>query len=329
MGQVIAHVAINPAGASGGTSAAIDTTGADLIIFAAVQDFAAAFTVSDNQGNTYTDTAMGISTGNGDAKTALFVCFSPTTSATHTFTIGGGTFHQAANILAVRSGLSLDVTATSTNNTASTTIAPGSVTPSSSPAMVISIVGASGAPGGSFSIDSGMTISDQNGGANHYFVALAYKFQSSAAAISPTWTASGSCSMGATASTFAMNEDTAVAVAITETGDTVAASLNSTFNTAVAITESPDVIDGALSTTVVIESIAITESPDAFFANLGAPYNITIAIGSEDADTVAIVLENSGSWANCTPVDTAWTDCTDPATTWANCTNPTTDWTVN
>jgi hypothetical protein len=205
MASIIASVDINPLGADGGTSDPVDTTGADLIVIGACQGFAAPFNVTDSEGNTYTDTGHGTSTGDVTAKVGTLTCFNPITSANHTFTITATGQGPAAAVIAIRGGLSMDSVHASHGNTASTTIQAGSVTASNSPAMVISIVGASGAPGGSFSIDNGFTITDQVGGAAHYFVSLAYKFQTVATAIDPTWTASGPCSMAAANNTLVVS----------------------------------------------------------------------------------------------------------------------------
>jgi hypothetical protein len=76
------------------------------------------------------------------------------------------------------------------NNGVAATIQPGSITPAQDNELIISGFTPEGAMGGPASINEGMTIADQidaTGGSN-VGIAIAYKTQTTAAAINPTWT---------------------------------------------------------------------------------------------------------------------------------------------
>lgn len=71
------------AGASGGTTSAIDTTGANCI--AVFMAYGGSPTLSDNKGNTYT-----AGTASGSVLGRWYYCLGATTGTGHTFTVGGG-----------------------------------------------------------------------------------------------------------------------------------------------------------------------------------------------------------------------------------------------
>lgn len=81
---VVAHAAAGTAGAAGSTTAAIDTTGATLIVIGTVYDSAKNPTISDSKGNTWTAlTSTDIGSGNG--RTQLYYCLNPVVGLLHTF----------------------------------------------------------------------------------------------------------------------------------------------------------------------------------------------------------------------------------------------------
>ena len=71
------------AGASGGTTAAVNTTGANFIVLVTAQS--GTTTVSDNKGNTYTPLTLYTVSGGGSGQ--LYYCTPATVGAGHTFTI--------------------------------------------------------------------------------------------------------------------------------------------------------------------------------------------------------------------------------------------------
>lgn len=355
MSSVIAHTSIPGTGGGGGpfTSSAIDTTGASLLIINVANAFLFDPVLSDSKGNTW-HFALSLDDVSNNSQFNMAYAWNPTVGSGHTFTVDGALNFVSAEVIAF-SGIRtssdpLDQINTNRGGSIST-LQTGSITPSQNGSLLVAGLATSQAAGYNASINNSFSITDQLplSAGEYYGSAVAWKDQGVAAAINPTWTMAGgthdltggiasfvtttaliSVAITESADSIAATVfgNASMSVAITEGADSVAASLGSTFNVAVAITESPDAVSADIITEALL-AIAITESPDAIFADLRAPYNISIAIGSEDADSVAIVLENAGSWANCPAIDTDWANCSDPTTTWTTCTNPTTDWTVN
>lgn len=355
MVAVVAHTSIPGTGGGPGpfTSSAIDTTGATLLVIVTANAVTWDPVISDSKGNTW-NSALDVDDVSNNSHLMVHYAYNPTVGSGHTVTVDGALNFISAEVAAF-SGIKTTANPVDQTNTgrvgSAATVQPGSITPSVGGALIVCGLGTAGPAGISASINSGFAITDQLplSSGNYYGSALAWLAQGSAAAVNPTWTeASGSHDLTAGIVSFlpgpasvaiaitespdvvaaTLNATNAAVIAITESADSVAATLSSTFNIAVAITESPDVVDIQMLAEGLL-AIAITESPDAVFASLGYDINIAITIGSEDADTVSIVLDNPGSWSNCTPIDTTWTDCTPTDTTWTNCTNPSTDWTMN
>jgi hypothetical protein len=72
---------------NGTTTAAIDTTGAKLLLASFAYNNGVSLTFSDSAGNTWT--ALTTSTNGSTRSTRQYYCINPTTSASHTFTFGG------------------------------------------------------------------------------------------------------------------------------------------------------------------------------------------------------------------------------------------------
>lgn len=172
-------------GISGCTTASLDTTGATLLV--AVLTTNAATNISDNKGNTWTGLTAQTNTG---ITTRIFYVNSnsPTVGTGHTFTTTSTA--SVLSIMAFSSGASTPFDVENGTSAASgATIAPGSITPSQDNEIIIA-----GVTGGNtmttVSIDAGMTIAYQQPltGGVCYGSGAAYKIQTTAAAISPTWT---------------------------------------------------------------------------------------------------------------------------------------------
>ncbi len=322
--MAIALLSNTKAGGSGVASPAINTTGAKLIVIGLTQDFNTNANVTDSAGNTWTQLTRR---NNAFSYSQLLYCINPTTSASHTFTATAAA--NDAICIAAFSGSGIYEADTGNNNTSSTTIQPGSITPAQNNELVITTATIT-ATATTLSINGGFAITDQQiiGSSPSYWGnGLAYLIQTTAAAANPTWTYSTTPPANACAMACFRESPTAtMSVAITEGADAVAATVFGNASMAVAITESPDVVAAALGSTFSL-SIAITESPDAIFAELG--YQLYINIASEDADTVSLILDNPGSWDDCADPATDWTECSDPETTWTDCPDPSTNWTVN
>lgn len=188
----------------------MNTTGATLGIIA--QNYygpAASFptvSVSDNQGNTWTELTEVLS-GSSNEKMRAWYSIITTTNASHsvTFTNGAGNHYYAA-VAAFFSGTHasapLDQQATSANQAQATTHTAPSVTPTENNELVVSLLGTDG-PGSmtADSINGGFTIYQYQTPASSTGCGLAYLIQTTAAAAAPTWTMSSSSAEGGLNST--------------------------------------------------------------------------------------------------------------------------------
>lgn len=172
------------------TSAAIDTTGANLMV-ANVSWYNAVTpngVLSDSKSNTWTQL-----TANTDATISvrLFYCYNGSVGSGHTFSYNGTTTAPSIYIVAF-SGISaspFDVQ--NGNGTASgSSLSTGSITPSQSNELIIT--GSTG-DATTWFIDSGFTISDQIANNSGVYVggAIAYSVVSSTSALNPSWSFGG------------------------------------------------------------------------------------------------------------------------------------------
>jgi hypothetical protein len=170
-------------GEDGGTSGAIDTTGAKLlVVHVSSYSGAGSVAVSDSKGNTWVPRTPQ---DEGETMSQIFDCVSPTTDAAHTFTITGTGSFAAAQVEAWGNDSDVEFGGES----GADGLTPGSVTPDADGALVVT--GVSGSASASTYAASGFTVSDSadynvstnEGGA------MAYLVQTSAAAANPTWTA--------------------------------------------------------------------------------------------------------------------------------------------
>jgi hypothetical protein len=164
------------------TSPGVDTTGANFIVMnlAGVSPG----TPSDNKSNSPTCLTAQIK---GGVTNRLCYFPNPTVGSGHTFTLGGTV---TSLVVAAFSGVKTSSPFDQENgdNVCSANCATFSITPSEDNELVVA--GLTHETVGSASIDASMTILDQiplSGGVN-YGGALAYIVQTSAGAISPTWT---------------------------------------------------------------------------------------------------------------------------------------------
>jgi hypothetical protein len=192
----IATVSATP-GVTGGTTAAIDTTGADLIVVS-VSSYAGGMapTLTDSKGNTYTGlTARLLS----NAAHRLFYVLAPTVGAGHTFTVTGATLYPAIVVDAF-AGVASYQTESGATATSIASLACGSVTPSTNGALVVTGAAGDGAVTDTVS-PAGFTLTQKTfSGGNNMQGSAAWQVQATAAAINPTWSfspAQGSAAVGA------------------------------------------------------------------------------------------------------------------------------------
>lgn len=172
------------------TTAAIDTTGADLIVLAVAFGDTTTATVSDSKGNTWTSLTDRLGEGPFlDVRVQLHYCISPTVGSGHTFTASAGTNYAsiAAAAFSLAAGGFDAETGAGSGVGGDTTMQPGSLTPSSADALLVTACGYIGAA--TATINSSFTeVEDiDNTGVGGFSVALAYKIQTTATAENPTW----------------------------------------------------------------------------------------------------------------------------------------------
>lgn len=175
-------------GTSGsGSVSAFDTTGATLIVMAVATDGSAPNpSVSDSAGNTYTALTSYGGASPPWNRTRIYYAASPTTSATHSFTVLGT---NRSVVVAAFSGVATTPyeSEAGAGFTTGTSAQGGSVTPSGSYALVISAMGHDGAR--TFSIDSSFTIVGSQAFTSgiNYGSSLAYKAVTPSSAQNPSW----------------------------------------------------------------------------------------------------------------------------------------------
>lgn len=181
------------------TSAAVDTTGATLLVIGRC-DNGAGNTPTDSPGNTFT--GLTATNGGSISRATIYYKVSPTTSATHTFTVSGAAGNRNSAFMAWFSGTAaFDVEAHTGSSASGTTVQPGSVTPTLDAETLFSVVcwgdltfgdGHTASVGSSFNLITGQLTDAEAGGSGHYGTAAAWKIQTTAGAENPTWTLSAS-----------------------------------------------------------------------------------------------------------------------------------------
>lgn len=177
---------------NGGTTAAIDTTGATLLVIV-LSNLNTTPSITDSKGNTWT--ALTRKDGTSSRNGQIFYAGNGAIVGTgHTFTLSGASGAASFAVAAFSETLTASVfdaeAAGGDASSPTTTVQTGSLTPGVAANLLIA--GLAGDAYTSFSIDSGFTIAVSLGkvGFDHQGVAIAYLAQSSATAQNPTWTVS-------------------------------------------------------------------------------------------------------------------------------------------
>lgn len=176
-------------GTNGGTSGAMDTTGADFLVIAVSEDGTTTQSPTDSKSNTWV--ALG-SWGTATMKVTFYYSENPTVGTGHTFTYSRtGSFSSIAvgAFATVKTSSPFDSgTDIGAGSASASTLQPGSKTPSENDCIVIS--GISFFDNSDPTIDSGFTRMQfiRSNFSTYYGVGLAYKIQTTAGAENPTWT---------------------------------------------------------------------------------------------------------------------------------------------
>jgi len=177
------------------TTDAIDTTGANLIYIALSRySLGNPETVSDSKSNTWTQVTTADPDFGGQDKVIGYYCANPTVGSGHTFSSSGTTDLSTIQVSAWSGAASSPLDQENQNGATGTSIQPGSITPSEDNELILSAYAVNVFPGtDTYSIDSGFSILDQSPGSSAAFgLGVAYKIQTSATAVNPTWSTNGS-----------------------------------------------------------------------------------------------------------------------------------------
>lgn len=196
---------------NGVTTAAIDTTGATLLVAMTCYDFNGSNGApSDSEGNTW----VNLNGQNIDDLTIALPWYveNPTTDASHTFSITG-TGNYATIMVMAFSGTVLTSVFDQENSAASissASLAAGSITPTENNELIISGM-CGNATQTTLSVNESMTREQHfPSGATAKPGAMAYKIQTTATAINPTWTQDSASHLGSFVSSFRASAATVV-----------------------------------------------------------------------------------------------------------------------
>lgn len=189
-----------------GTSSAINTTGATIIIVHTSRysgGGSGSLTLSDLVGgNSNIYTAL-TEQSDAEGSSRIYYCINPTyTGSGHTFTATGTVIAVSVDVAAFNGINPVYESENGTfNHTAAGSLAPGSRTPSISGALIISGFSAETAQNQTLSITASLAITDQAAGAGglNENGALAWLEQLVAASINPSWSWSGGATREAAA----------------------------------------------------------------------------------------------------------------------------------
>jgi len=188
--SLIANVAAGSTTGNTITTAGIDTTGASFLV-AVISDYAGgSSTISDSKSNTWA--ALTAYSSNND-RVCIYYVTTPTVGSAHTFTsTGTGNYSviSAAAFSGSAASSPFDQQTGQNNynaNTPGKSIVVGSITPTEDNELVVT--GLTGFAANTVSIDLSFSITNQTTfvGSQHLLGAMAYKIQTTAAAVNPTW----------------------------------------------------------------------------------------------------------------------------------------------
>lgn len=196
--NLIANTASSSAGAI--TTNSIDTTGADLIVIGLAADDGYNTTPTDSKSNTWT---QATSYTQGNVRVRLWYTTPSSVGSGHTFSFSGSPL--GTMFVAAFSGANQSSPYDQQNgaNAFATSLATGSITPTEDNELIIGLYGinSTGVP---MSVDNGLIEINEVDfvSSNYYGGMMAYKVQTTAAAINPTFTRTNSNGQAATVVSF-------------------------------------------------------------------------------------------------------------------------------
>ncbi len=202
---LLTHTAAGTSNNNDITSSAIDTSGASLLVLGCHDfDTAALSVITDSKSNTWVPRTSYLNTGL-ERITLFYAQGSITVGSGHTFT---ATRTLAYPSIYAASFSGVHATPYDTENGAASLsaagFAPGSITPSEDNCLIISaVVTGSAGTAAPYTVGSGMTLLDELGAnSGGWGGGMAYKIQTSTAAINPTWSYTDTQRAAATIASF-------------------------------------------------------------------------------------------------------------------------------
>lgn len=179
------HTLLAHTAKAAGTTDAINTTGATLLV-AEISYGSSVGTFSDNKGNTWTGLTIH---GTGNRLNRIYYCINPTSVGSgHTFTSTSD--NRSICVMAFDGTFTaFDAENGATLGSPANSVHTGSVTPSQNGEVIVASMTFYEAPN-TPSMDTGFTLTDNIQPGSTYGAGFAYLVQTTAAAVNPTWTLS-------------------------------------------------------------------------------------------------------------------------------------------
>lgn len=194
------------------TTAAIDTTGATLIVVSLSRDVNTnATNFSDSKGNTW---RLLNYYDQGAVRNMMYYCVPTSVGSGHTFS-NSGSFNYSTLAVAAFSGNApfLIEDRLSASGNSATTVLPGSITPSQDNTLVVTTCAFSGTGSTPLSINGGFTKNEEIdfSSGNYYGNGIAHLIQTTAAAANPTWTKTGATPFVSIQASFKLSPEVSTA----------------------------------------------------------------------------------------------------------------------
>lgn len=194
------------AASGSGTTDAMDTTGANLLVFSSSGPGAAYCNGADSKSNTWTNLTTRPNNPGGTTTGIAYVIGSPTVGASHTFQGASTVFYNGTRAAAFSGADAYDQEAGSSDNASGTShpSSSGAVTPSEDGCLIIyTICFGDGQDAGTVTPPTGATLLENvTSAGGHQPGAMAYEIQTTATARTPVWTTSNAVTSGAAMAVF-------------------------------------------------------------------------------------------------------------------------------
>jgi hypothetical protein len=189
-------------GANAATSAAIDTTGATLLVAVVGWDLGTTPTIADSKSNSWTACTIRSSS---IGSVCIFYSTPTTVGASHTVTATASGLEPGIAVAAFSGAAASSVfdQENGAANDASATLATGSVTPGQANELLIAGIATVGSNTPS-SIDTGFTFDGKSSDAGFTHTGIAHLIETTATAKNPTWTQGGASNIAVAIATFKM-----------------------------------------------------------------------------------------------------------------------------